>query len=449
MKVLFIVHGFPPLAMGGTEVYAHDLAVALQRRHPAEVVVFTREADPSIPEYATRREAVDGIDTLRVNNTFRLTPSLEESYRNPPIRALGRTFIDEVRPDVAHVHHLTCLSTDLVVDLAQRRVPIVFTLHDFWMICHRGQLLDLDYRICRGPYPFGCGRCVGTSQRVAAAEGAEAGHEESPGQRARRSLRSLVRREAGRRESWRRLRHMRAICGHVDQFLAPSRTMQQRFLEFGIPDRRMMRHDYGIDLARLAGLRHSSADRLRLGFLGSLMISKGAHVLLEAFAPLHPRASLHVYGDPVGYHGDDSYRLELAPLLAVPGVHHMGSIPHARVPDALRSIDVLVAPSIWLENSPLVIREALAAGIPVVTSDIGGMAELVRHEENGLLFTAGSVPSLRAALRRLLDEPALLPTLRAGIPPVRGVDDDADATYGIYRSLVDRSLARGRHGGAG
>ncbi len=405
--------------------------------------------NPARPEYATRREVVDGIDTVRVNNLFRLTTSLEESYRNPPIRALGSALIDEVRPDVAHVHHLTCLSTDLVVELTRRRVPIVFTLHDFWMICHRGQLLDLDYRLCRGPYPFGCGRCVGTSQRVVGSEGAGAGHDNPLRLRACRALGDLARREAGRRQSWKRLRHMRAICRQVDQFLAPSRTMQQRFLEFGIPDDRMVRHDYGIDLARLADARPSPADRLRLGFLGSLMISKGAHVLLEAFAPLHPRASLHVYGDPVGYHGDDSYRHELAPLLAIPGVHHMGSIPHARVPDALRSIDVLVAPSIWLENSPLVIREALAAGIPVVTSDIGGMAELVRHGENGLLFAAGSVSGLRAALLRLLDEPALLPALRAGIGAVRGVDEDADATYRIYRSHIERSLASGRRGGAG
>jgi glycosyltransferase involved in cell wall biosynthesis len=438
MRVLFIVHGFPPRAMGGTEIYAHDLARTLMRRHNAEVFVLTREVDQARPEYATRRETTGGLDTLWINNSFRLATSLEESYRNRAIRKIGASFVDEIRPDVAHVHHLTCLSTDLVVELASRGVPIVFTLHDFWMICHRGQLLDLDYKICRGPYPAGCERCVG-SGASADARVIRTLRNRLPEGLSRR-LERMIRGRQMLKASAKRLRHMRQTCGMVDQFLSPSRTMHEHFLAFGIEEGRIARHEYGIDVARFRQLRRTDGDRLRIGFLGSLMISKGAHVLLEACSALLPeRASLYVFGEPVGYHGDDSYRRQIEPLLAGPGIHRMGPIAHERVPEALASIDVIVAPSIWLENSPLVIREAFAAGIPVVTSNIGGMAELVTHGVNGLLFTVGSVEALRAQLLRLVNEPALLPALRSGIRPIRTVEDDADTTYRIYESQVERS----------
>jgi len=160
MKILMIVHGFPPSAMGGTETYTHDLARALTRGYGDEVSVFTREADLTKPEYVVRDENQDGIKVTRVNTTFRACRSFEETYRNPIIRRIGADLIDAIRPDVAHVQHLTCLSTELVRELARRHIPTLFTLHDYWLICHRGQLLDLDYRRCDGPYPHGCHRCI-------------------------------------------------------------------------------------------------------------------------------------------------------------------------------------------------------------------------------------------------------------------------------------------------
>jgi glycosyltransferase involved in cell wall biosynthesis len=449
--------------MGGTEVYAHTLATALMERHGLQVAVLTRDADPSRPEYETRRAKSDGMDTLWVNNTFRAVRSFEEGYRNPTIRALGASFIDEVRPDVAHVHHLTCLSTDLVHELDKRAIPIVFTLHDFWLICHRGQLLDLDYRRCTGPYRSGCKRCIHRESVTPSPDSGpdrclEVAARRLPPRAAHRVGRALewtgeVLRGGPpeRRASRDRLRHMREVASKVQRFRAPSRTMYDHFRAFGVPAHRIAQHEYGIDLTPFRHLQRTTGDRLRIGFLGSLMVSKGAHVLLEAFAGL-PRdaASLHIYGEPVGYHGDDSYRPRIEAMLSAPGVHRMGGVPHDRIPAALASLDVLVAPSIWLENSPLVIREAFAAGVPVITSRMGGMAELVSHDRNGLLFTPGDPGDLRGQLLRVLREPGLLTRLRKGIPAVRSVESDADETCALYQSLIGAnaggSRTRGRHG---
>src|SRR5262245_17382514 len=148
MRVVIVVHGFPPRAQGGSEIYAQAHARELVRQFGDEVLVLTREQDVHRPEYAVRTEQRDGFRVVWINNTFRQTRSFEESYRNEAIGSIAEHVIDEFRPDAAHIHHLTCLSTTIVPSLSARSVPCFMTLHDYWLMCHRGQLLDRDLRIC-------------------------------------------------------------------------------------------------------------------------------------------------------------------------------------------------------------------------------------------------------------------------------------------------------------
>lgn len=175
------------------------------------------------------------------------------------------------------------------------------------------------------------------------------------------------------------------------------------------------------------------------------MVSKAPHLLLEALRRLPPgTATVDLFGTPADYHGDDSYRTVLEPLLASPGVHLHGPQPHDRVAAVLKSLDALVVPSVWPETSPLVIREAFLAGRPVVASNIGGIPELIDHERNGLLFEPGDVEGLAHALQRLAGEPGLLDRLKAGAAatPVRSIEDDAAASRRLYESLAKPGSAR-------
>jgi GT2 family glycosyltransferase/glycosyltransferase involved in cell wall biosynthesis len=442
MRVLLIVHGFPPEAAGGTEIYAHDLARALRDAFGDDVFVLAREADAARPEYQVRREQRDGLEIAWVNNTFRESRGFEDSYRSPRIRRLGERFIDEVRPDVAHVHHLTCLSTELVPACAHRGIPVVFTLNDYWLACHRGQFLDVDYDRCPGASAAACARCIGAAALPRALDPIVPV--------ARRLTRWLPGRAVpgvrfgdapAAREAASRLAHMRALAPNIARFLAPSRTLLQRFMEFGIPADRLHLQEQGINQARIRAAHRQPGDRLRVGFLGSLMISKAPHLLLEAVEGLPERAlSVHLFGGLSPYHGDDRYRSRLEPLLARPMVHHAGPVPHERVGDVLASLDVVVVPSIWIENAPFVIREAFAAGVPVVASNLGGMAELVSHERSGLLFEAGSADALRRAIRRLLDEPGLLDRLRRGVPRMKTIEEDAAWTRRVYAEHVPAAV---------
>ena len=159
MRVLVVVHGLPPTALAAGELYAHATSLELQRRFGDDIQVLTREADHALPEYSIRRERRHGLRIAWLNNTFKATRSFQETYRNEVIGAAAERLIDEFQPDIAHVHHLTCLSTTIVPALARRGIPVILTLHDYWLMCHRGQLLDTTYRLCDGP-DSGCHACV-------------------------------------------------------------------------------------------------------------------------------------------------------------------------------------------------------------------------------------------------------------------------------------------------
>ena len=446
MRVLVIAHGFPPSASAGAEIYAHAHASALHALGD-EVVVLAREADVNREEYALRTEPRGGLRIVWLNNTYRRTRRFEDTYRSDAIEAAAVTVIDDFKPQAAHIHHLTGLSTTIVHALAARRIPVIVTLHDYWLMCHRGQLLDTRYQVCDGPEPSRCRHCLGAAGGAgpiafAGATAVRAATRYLPAEWSRRvrdtaSSVAAALPEASGAEAATRLAHMRGVCAEVTHFLAPSRHLRDRFVDFGIRPERITVAPYGFDRAPFARLARTRGDRLRVGFLGSLMVSKAPHLLLDAAAQLPDEAvSVDLYGAYSGYHGDDTYRGQLAPRLARAGVRVHGAIAHERVPAALASIDVLVVPSIWPENSPLVIQEAFLAGVPVVASRIGGIPEVVSDGVNGLLFEAGDAADLARALNRLLTEPDLLDTLRRALPSVTSIEDDARLARGLYRGAV-------------
>ena len=112
-----------------------------------------------------------------------------------------------------------------------------------------------------------------------------------------------------------------------------------------------------------------------------------------------------------------------------------GACDRDRIADAYAQIDVLVVPSLWLENSPLVIHEAQMAGVPVVGARIGGIPDLVEDGRGGLLYDPSSPPELTAALRRLIDDRDLVRRLGRMAPPVKSIAEDAREWTAVYADV--------------
>jgi GT2 family glycosyltransferase/glycosyltransferase involved in cell wall biosynthesis len=444
MRILLVAHGLPPAANGGTEVYVRDLAQSLAASGDDQVMVLTREANPCRPELSVRTFADGLVRITTVNNTFQSCVSFEGSYANPAIERIAGDVLDAWDPDVVHIQHLTCLSTGIPRQAVSRRIPIAMTLNDYWLICHRGQLVKRDGRRCAGPFDGGCDGCLPPgilANETAFRAGRVLRTLPLPGAQHAVALAANIAGAATPRARLRaatftRLQHMQEAVRDVDRFLAPSRTLAETFGSFGVKADRLVRCNQGIASARDEPRRGCRLP-LRIAFAGGFLPTKGLHVLLAAIERM-PAGSVaaDVLGACVPYHGEDAYVSALESRISHPAIRMVGPVPHDRMRSILGGVDVLVVPSTWIENAPFIIREAFAARVPVVASNLGGMAEMVRNGVDGLLFEPGDADGLASVLKRCVDEPLLLERLARGIVAPMSMQADAASLRVMYGELA-------------
>ena len=226
-----------------------------------------------------REETRDGFRIAWVNHTFRESTSIEDAWRAPRVARAVAPIVDAFAPDVAHIHHLTTLSTLIPSILAERGVPVTVTLHDYWLMCHRGQLLDLDGARCDGPGESGCARCIpAVAAQARGAAGEAAVRVLKTIERAAPPLGAALRGvatagarafddgEGGRAASLARTRHVREeVVPHVDLFFAPCAHMRDRFVRFGVAPDRIRVAPYGVAPAPPPEPRPAGTGPLRVG----------------------------------------------------------------------------------------------------------------------------------------------------------------------------------------
>jgi glycosyltransferase involved in cell wall biosynthesis len=242
----------------------------------------------------------------------------------------------------------------------------------------------------------------------------------------------------------RRWKEVKAQLDLVDLFVAPSNFLRERFIEAGmIAADRIVYSDSGFDHGPFEDMpprRERGDGPVRLGFIGSIAEQKGVHLIVEAFNELpEDGVECRIYGGLTGW--PDYVELVRARRAHL-GVRLMGPYVNNKVAEVLRSVDALIVPSRWYENSPLTIHEAFMAGIPVITGDRGGMAELVKHDVNGLHFRMDSAPDLRYQIERLMNEPGLLEKITRETP-VKTIAEDARETEERLEELASRAVHAG------
>jgi glycosyltransferase involved in cell wall biosynthesis len=182
--------------------------------------------------------------------------------------------------------------------------------------------------------------------------------------------------------------------------------------------------------------RHEFPGVLRLGYFGRLDPTKGVDIVIAALRRV-PDAAVRfdIYG--IRQPGCAAYAVKLERAAAQdPRIALLPALPPEAVGRAMRRCDLVVVPSRWLETGPLVVLEAFAAGIPVLGARLGGIAELVSDEVDGLLFPVEDPGAWAAAVARLVAAPEQVARLRAGIRPPRMMDDAARDMAGLYRKLL-------------
>ena len=461
MKILLVSHRYPPEHFAGTEVYTANLARGLvERGHGVEV--FTAEKEISRGHLTLHQREHDGVRVHELVNNLHYE-EFRESWDHPPIDLVFGELLDELAPDLVHFHHLLYLSAGCVEEAVAHEIPIVFTLHDYWLQCPRfGQRIRGDGELCHQIDFETCGACL-ADFRYANSRGEQRMAEWLAGLRSLTGLNlASLARHVGDRLRAKEPRGEAApvdpavaaalraevevrdaelrerLTQSVDLFLSPSRFLREAFLEWGLPPERIEHLRSGVDLG-VFGVRGRTprGETLRVGFVGSLVRVKGPHVLLEAWRELDPASRAHATLEVFGPPGHDlDYQEQLATLAREGGATLRGPLRRDEVPRILRELDLLVVPSVWFENQPLVILEALAAGTPLAVSDLGGMAELVEPGRSGWRFPVGDVAALTNLLRERIEAPAALDALYAEPVQLPTVDDQLDGIERVYRELA-------------
>lgn len=229
---------------------------------------------------------------------------------------------------------------------------------------------------------------------------------------------------------------VRRVWDRTDLFISPSLFLRNFFIQHGLPESKIHFLDNGFDANPPP---HSETVRkpIRFGYIGTWIPSKGVDLVLRAFQSIDPQqARLIVHGFFPGYDGFDDYENHLRSL-AGPAVEWGEKYKSEEIYERLAEIDCLIMPSIWWENSPLTIHEAFLAKVPVITSNVGGMAEQVRLG-GGLTFQHRDPESLYRTIQRIIDAPQILDGLRRSIPGVQSLSGHVDRLEEIYMSLIKK-----------
>ncbi len=407
MRILLTIHNFLPEPTLGAENAC--LAQMRELRRVGHTVGLFYAGNEAPASGQLDQRGLEGITLFRVS--YRPTKAqVLLSIRKPHVERAFTEALRAFKPDVIVFHHLVRLSLWLPV-LAQRAgIPSAYVLHDFYPICPSYSLFAWDSDVCPGGTPLRCARCLFASRYA---------HRCPPG------LDWLAATAVRLRE-----RIVRRAVQAVDLFLSPSAAVPREMAARGLTLPSAAVLELGRESVPAAPPA-SHEDSVRFGYIGGVNRKKGLEVLASAF-----EGSL---GRQLTIQGFRNESARQAFRAAHPGFEGRLELFDPSPEGFYRGVDVVVLPSLWLENQPMVVLEAFAHGRPVLASRIGGLPEMFQEGAGGRFFEPGDPLSLRRVARELAADPQSVRRLAEAIP---GWPDWQAVTARLVNHL--ESLVRGR-----
>ncbi len=450
MKILQIAHSLPFFNQAGTEIYTYNLSLELAKKH--EVYIFFRICDTRQNEYEVTHKILDGISLYLINNTFNQCDSFEKYYENSEIDKRFADLLDIINPDIIHIQHLIFLSIGLIREAHKKGIPIVLTLSDYWLICPKWHFLKKDYTPCNKEdierFNEECIDCL--EDLLCITKGAKKSYsfckQLFPGFiiKAFKNIYIFFMKITFNNFHYaiklkEREDKIRDVLGKVDLFLAPSEYIRKVFVKFGIPGHKIKLFSYGLPDRLFPDLQKTKSENIRFAFIGTIVPAKGLHVLIGAFNAIrNENAELKIYGKLYAYTGFESYLPFLRKIAKNENIKFMDEFINEDIVHIFRDIDVLIVPSIWHENSPLVIQEAFLSKTPVIASRIGGIPEIISEGINGILFNPGDIRDLQEKMECIIANPNMIKIFKEKMPKIKSIEENAREIENIYAALLNK-----------
>lgn len=375
--VLIVSNLYPPNIVGGAELIAHYQAKELQKAG-CRVHVFAGEGHAVMARYAISSGLYDGIPVERIHLSSQDFSPESLNFFHTEIEARFLDTLDRIQPDVVHIHNLIGLSAGVISLAARRSIPVIITLHDHWGFCLRNTLITPDNQICRD-----FSRCAECQPSISGTG----------------DLNLPIRM---------RNDYLFIQMQYVSAFVFPSQYLASVYAKAGFPKELLHVLWNGVDVARFARVqKRPDPAKVRFTFIGYMGEHKGLNVLFDALALIGRDARFQI-----NLVGDGHLRASLEKRVQECGmsdqVRFWGKVSHNSIERVLEQTDVQLMPSIWPENQPVSITEAMATRTAVIASRVGGIPELVEEGRSGLLFEPGNAAQLAEKMLNLVDRPALV-----------------------------------------
>jgi glycosyltransferase involved in cell wall biosynthesis len=427
-----------PDPTGGTEVYVSGLV--------GELSAFGVSSTISAPHHAASSidYVFDGVAVHRY--PFTPNPELAVTRGEQPDGDFD-AFVGWLRRQPRGIYHqhswTTSCGSHHITAAKSLGFKTVLTVHVPANICLRGTMMEFGRDPCDGRVATArCAACWSQSRGLSRAAARALSRMPHPVSRA--ALRSgvagsIVTALGARELSAAKQRQIAAMADAADRVVAVCGWLADVLRSNGVGGEKLVLSRQGVsrDFTRHARDRTCDSGRFRIGFLGRCDPVKGLHVLVEAVERLAADVAIDLEICAVDMNeGPEEYRDAILRAASRDRrIRIFPPVPHSEVGGFLSRIDALAVPSQWLETGPLVVLEALAAGTPVIGSDLGGIKELITNGRDGLLVRHDDVDAWRATLARLAADRTALASLRQGIRPVRTMVDAARDMATLYGDL--------------
>jgi len=417
----FLCTGWWPDA-GGIESHTRDLSRELLSRG-RRVSVLCLEGKRRRTPYSTEDIIVDGVHVRRMAYAYEDHQALADLVSSPRAERVVATWLQDRKLDLVHVHHLTGFGAGVLTTIDLAGVPVIMTLHDYWPLCPRGQMLHHDGSICDTPDPEACARCIGATWTHLLPSGT--GRASGPGGELLTS---------DEEATHLRTRFSLQQMAIPRRLVAPSSAAALVYAAAGVNRTRIDVCPNGVDGEELrrevSDARLPRIGGLRLGILGTVQPSKGVLELARAFArAVAGNMTLEIHGALPSYHGDTGYVDALLELTVTnPRIRVHGAYRREQLARVLAGLDAVAAPSRWEEVFGLGVREARAVGLPVLVSDRGGLPELVA-EGGGMVIDSEDESAWTDAIERLAADPGRLGSSPAALRSTGEMADQIERAY--------------------
>jgi glycosyltransferase involved in cell wall biosynthesis len=426
MRILYVTHSFPPHHWRGTEIYTFELAREISKGHEVSVLYLLDEEVGGKPQ--VRRGDYQGLAVIQV--VKRLKPwDPEDYFFDSELDRLFTDVLSDYRPEVLHFTYFLGGFSAGFLSLAKDKAKVVATITDFAAFCPRGQLLDQDFQPCQGPRKgLRCLACLFDQNLVFQNKTLDRfAREYFP------PWLSRLTSNPGLRLLQRRIHAVSKGLHGADHVIFSNSNTRRVFEKQGFSFKKSHVIDFGIDTLPYKNHKKTMSEKMRLGYIGQILPHKGLQTLAQALRAIPvDEFRLILYGsldDPGAREFFESLHMSFGDAL-----DHRGVFEFSRMNDALKEIDVLVVPSIWQENCPLIIKYGLATRTRMILSDVPGILAEPLNGGGIYRFPPGDSLALREIILRLMHTGDWKKPLELQEPLVTDISEHTAMLEKLYRN---------------